>query len=53
MESKKMVLMNRFSGQQWRCRQREETYTGGVERKERVWDEWRENMETYTLPYAK
>ena len=53
MESKNMVLMNRFSGQQWRCRQREQTYIGGVGRKERVWDEWRENTETYILPYAK
>ena len=54
MESRKMVLMNRFSGQQWRCRQREQTYGcvvgwGG----RRGSDEWRENMETYTLAYAK
>ena len=34
-----MVLMNLFSGQQWRCRHREQTCAlgrGGVGRKERV-----------------
>ena len=25
MESRKMVLMNPFAGQQWRCRHREQT----------------------------
>jgi len=37
MESRKMVLMNLFSGDQWRCRHREQTYgPGGVGRKEKV-----------------
>ena len=26
VESRKMVLMNLFAGQQWRCRHREQTY---------------------------
>ena len=29
MESRKMVLMNLFSGQQWRIRHREQTYGHG------------------------
>ena len=29
MESRKMVLMNRFAGQQWRHRHREQTYGHG------------------------
>ena len=29
MESRKMVLMNLFAGQQWRCRYREQTYGHG------------------------
>ena len=40
MESRKMVLMNLFAGQQWRCRHREQAYGGeGMEvggRMERV-----------------
>ena len=37
MESKKMVLMNLFGGQQWRNRYREQTYgPGGEGRRERV-----------------
>ena len=39
MESRKMVLMNLFAEQQWRCRHREQTYAQGREgrgRKERV-----------------
>ena len=37
MESRKIVLMNLFAGQQWRCRHREQTYGHGrVGRKERV-----------------
>ena len=38
MESRKMVLMNLFAGQQWRCRNREQTYGQGVVggRKKRV-----------------
>ena len=37
MESRKMVLMNLFSGQQWRCRQRELTYRHRRERGRRGW----------------
>ena len=39
MESRKMVLMNLFSGQQWRYRHREQTcgHSGG----RREWAEWR------------
>jgi len=36
MESKKMVMMNLFSGQQWRNRHREQTYEHGDGRRERV-----------------
>ena len=37
MESTKMVLMNLFAGEKWRCRHREQTYgLGGVGRKEKV-----------------
>ena len=39
MESRKMVFMNLFAGQQWRCRLREQTgFSGG----RRGWDELRE-----------
>ena len=40
MESRKMVLMNLFAEQQWRCRHREQTgeHSGG----RRGWDELRE-----------
>ena len=40
MESRKMVLMNLSTGQQWRCRYREQIYghSGG----ERSWDDLRE-----------
>ena len=29
MESRKMVLMNLFTGQQWRCRHKEQIYGHG------------------------
>ena len=53
MEYRKIVMMNLFAAQQWRCRHREQIYghIGAVER--RGWDEWRKYMETYTLPYVK
>ena len=35
MESIKMVLMNWFAGQEWRCRHREQTYGSGVEERGR------------------
>ena len=40
MESRKMVLMNLFAGQQWKCRCREQTCWHRQGRRER--DEWRE-----------
>ena len=42
MESKKMALMNLFSGQQWRNRHREQTYGHGGKRGGRRRDVWRE-----------
>ena len=40
MESRKIVLMNPSTGQQWRCRHREQTY--GHSEGERRWDDLRE-----------
>ena len=37
-----MVLMNRFAGQQWRCRHTEQTCEHGLPGGSRRWDEWRE-----------
>ena len=53
MESRKMVLMNLFIGQQWRCRHKEQTYghKGGGEGE--VGMNGESSMETYTLPYVK
>ena len=31
MKSRKMILMNLFAGQQWRCRHREQTRRHGAE----------------------
>ena len=50
MESRKMLLMKLFAGQQWRCRHRERL---------QIWDRaegegmmnGESSMETYTLPY--
>ena len=36
MESRKMVLINLFAGQQWIHRHSEQTYGQGVGRKERM-----------------
>ena len=48
MESRKMVLMNLFSGQQWRRRYREQTYGhgGGEEGRGELYGE--SNTETYS-----
>ena len=47
MESRKMVLMNLFAEQQWRCRHREQT--GEHSGRRRGWDELREwHGNTYT-----
>ena len=40
VESRKMVLMNLFAGQQWRCRHREQTCGNSGGR--RGWDKWTE-----------
>ena len=48
MESRKMVLMKLFAGQQWRHRHREQTYRhggGGEEREGGTYGDG--NMETY------
>ena len=42
MESRKMVLMNLFAGQHWRCRHREPTCRHGEDGKERV--DWMERV---------
>ena len=52
MESRKIVLLNLFSGQQWRYRHREQTYgTGGGGRE--GWTNGESSMDAYTLPYVK
>jgi len=53
MESRKMVLMNLFSGQQWRRRYREQTYGhGGEGRREGVSCMERVTRKL-TVPYVK
>ena len=49
VESRKMVKMNLFAGQQWRNRYREQTYghRGGWEREDEMYEE--RNMETYNM----
>ena len=42
MESRNMVPINLFAGQQWRNRHREQTYGHGVEGGRRGGDVWRE-----------
>ena len=51
MESRKMILMNLFAGQQWKCRHREWTWRhsgGGEDGINRE-----SSMETCALPYVK
>ena len=53
MESRKMILMNLFAGQQWRHRHRERTYgQGQVEEGDSEMNR-ESSMETYTLPCIK
>ena len=53
MESRKIVLMKLFSGQQWRHIYREQTYGHG-EGEEREGEMCGESdMESNTLPYVK
>jgi len=52
MESKKMVLMNLFAGQQWRCRHREQIYHwSGWEGEDGMKGE--SSIGTYTLTHIK
>ena len=54
MESRKMVLLNLFAGQQWRHKYREQTYGYGGEWEEGESGSYDEiKMETYILPYVK
>ena len=52
--TRKMALMNRFAGQQWRHRHKEQTYghRQGGEWKERV-GQMESSVEAYTLPCVK
>ena len=54
MESRKMILMKLFAGQQWRHKHREQTYgqEGGGWRKERM-GFMEKVTEKQTLPYVK
>ena len=53
MESRKMILMNLFAGQQWRHRHREQTYgQGQVEEGDSEMNRER-SMEADTLTYVK
>ena len=53
MEARKMVLMNLFSGQQWRHRHREQTYIQAVAgRRERVQGMEKSSLEMY-IPICK
>ena len=47
MESRKMVLMNLFSGKQWRNRHREQIYGHGLGEEEEGETYGESNMETY------
>ena len=47
MESRKRILMNSFSGQQWRNRHREQIYGHSGRRGGRKGDGWREYLEIY------
>ena len=51
MEPRKMVLMNLFTGQQWICRHKEETYGHRLE--EEGGTNGESSMETYILTYVK
>ena len=45
-----MVLMNLFSGQQWRCRHREKTYGRGSGKEGEGETKGVSSMEAYILP---
>ena len=49
MESRKMVLMNLFAGQQWQHRHREQTYGHSVGERVGHTTNGGSNMETYSF----
>ena len=51
MESRKMVLMNLFPGQEWKCRHEEQTCGHSGEGEGGT--NWESSLETYALPYGK
>ena len=51
MEPRKMVLINLFAGQQWRCREQTMNTGQGEEREGGMTGE--SSMEAYTLPFVK
>ena len=51
VESRKMVLMNLFAGQQWRCRHREQTCDTVGEGKR--WKNWKSNTEKICITICK
>ena len=54
MESRKMVLINLFTGQQWRCRHREQMFMDMGNREEGEGGmNGESNMEAYMLPRVK
>ena len=53
MESRKMVLMNLFAGQQWRHKENRLLNTGGGGEQGEGATNGESSMETYILPYVK
>ena len=53
MESRKMIWMNLFTGQQWRHRHKEQTYGQGSGRGRRGLDEWREQRGSISTTVCK
>ena len=53
MESRKMALMNLFSGQQWRNRHRGQMYGHGRKGGGRGGDVWRESHGLFSVPFVK
>ena len=51
MESRKMMPMNIFARQEWRCRQRTDMWTQWE--KEEGWTNWDGSTDIYTPPYVK
>ena len=51
MEFRKMVMMTLYARQQKRHRDKEKTF--GLRERRRGWDDLKESIETYILPYVK